>query len=170
NHGDVTNFLLDKTFAMIIIPWSFKYLLSTNDQLACLEQARRHLADDGAFILDLYPREIIEKVGTETQTVEVEGTTITKTYTYSTDILAQIRYTDAVVDMVHSEGKAERVQTKTAVSLIMPRETELLVRAAGFEIAEDYGGNDFSEYTHDDWKRVLVLKKKKSFHDNGNEN
>ncbi|UCE10633.1 MAG: class I SAM-dependent methyltransferase, partial [Candidatus Thorarchaeota archaeon] len=42
-HGDITDFKLDKKFAMIIIPWAFKYLLSTEDQLACLRQVREHL-------------------------------------------------------------------------------------------------------------------------------
>ncbi len=160
NHGDMTNFKLDKKFAMVIIPWSFKFLLTTEDQLACLRQVRKHLADDGVFILDLYPREIIDLDETERYTVEIDGATITRTYTYSTDILAQTRRCDATVDVVHSDGKAERVETKSVVSLIMPREAELLVRTAGFEIVEEYGGNDFSEYTPDDSKRVLVLKKK----------
>jgi SAM-dependent methyltransferase len=159
NHGDMTNFQLDKKFAMVIIPWSFKFLLTTEDQLACLRQVRKHLADDGAFILDLYPHEIIDSDETERYTVEIDGATITRTYTYSTDVLTQTRRCDATVDVVHSDGKAERVETKSVVSLIMPRVAELLVRTAGFEIVEEYGGNDFSEYTPEEWKRVLVLKK-----------
>lgn len=157
--GDITNFQLEKRFAMVIIPWSFKYLLTTDDQLACLRQGRKHLDDDGVFVLDLYPREVIEKVGSEKQTVEVDGVTITKTYTYSTDIMAQIRHTDTIVDVVYSDGRTERMETQVAVSLVMPREAELLVRTAGFEIVEDYGGDDFSEYTPEDSKRILVLRK-----------
>ena len=159
NQGDITNFQLDKKFAMVIIPWSFKFLLTTEDQLACLRQVREHLTDDGVFILDLYPTEITEKVGTESHTVEVDGSTITRTYTYSTDIFAQLRHCKATIDVVHSDGKTEQITTESVVSLIMPREGELLVRTAGFEIVEDYGGNDFSEYKPGDWKRVFVLKK-----------
>ncbi len=160
NHGDMTSFQLDKKFAMVIIPWSFKFLLTTDDQLACLRQVRKHLADDGVFILDLYPREIIDLDETESHTVEIDGATITRTYNYSTDLLAQLRRCTALVDVVYSDGKTERLETKSVVSIIMPREAELLVRAAGFEIVEEYGGNDFSKYTPEDWVRVLVLKKK----------
>jgi SAM-dependent methyltransferase len=160
NPGDITNFQLDKKFAMVIIPWSFKFLLTTNDQLACLRQVQKHLTDGGVFILDLYPHEITEKVGTETHTVEVNGSTITRTYTYSTDIFTQLRHCNARVDVVHSDGKTEQIETESVVSLIMPREADLLVRTAGFEIVEEYGGNDFSEYTSEDSKRVLVLKKR----------
>jgi ubiquinone/menaquinone biosynthesis C-methylase UbiE len=159
NHGDVTNFQLDKKFAMVIIPWSFKFLLTTDDQLACLRQVRKHLADDGAFILDLYPREATDWPEVETRTVEIDGATITRTYTYSTDLVAQLGYTDTVVDVVYSDGETERLESKSIVSIIMPREADLLVRTAGFKIAEEYGDNDFLDYKPEHWKRVLVLKK-----------
>jgi SAM-dependent methyltransferase len=160
NHGDVTDFQLDKKFAMIIIPWSFKFLLTTDDQLACLRQVRDHLADDGVFILDLYPREVIDMGDRDSETVEMDGATITRTFIYSTDILAQLRHTTSLIDIYYSDGRVEHLETKSVVSIIMPRETELLVKMAGLEIVDEYGGDDFSEYTIEDWKRVLVLKKK----------
>jgi ubiquinone/menaquinone biosynthesis C-methylase UbiE len=159
NHGDVTNFQLDKKFAMIIIPWSFKFLLTTDDQLACLRQVRSHLSDDGVFILDLYPREVIDMNKRDTETVEIDDATITRTFIYSTNILTQLRHTTSLIDIVHSDGRVEHLETEAVVSIIMPREAELLVGWAGFEIVEEYGGDDFSEYTLEDWKRVLVLKK-----------
>ena len=160
NSGDMTNFQLDQKFAMVIIPWSFKLLLTTDDQLACLNQVRKHLDEDGVFILDLYPHEIIDFDETEKHTAESDGTTITRTYIYSTDLMTQLRHCTAHVDVVFSDGKTEHLETESVVSIIMPREAELLVRAAGFEIVEEYGGNDFSKYTVDDWKRGLILKKK----------
>jgi SAM-dependent methyltransferase len=160
NHADITDFHLKRRFAMIIIPWSFKYLLTTDDQLACLRQVREHLADDGVFILDLYPREVIDMGEKDSQTVEVDGATIRRTSVYSTNILTQLRHTASVIDVAYSDGRVEHVETESIVSIIMPRETELLLRLAGFEIAEEYGGEDFSEYTLENWKRVLVLKKK----------
>jgi SAM-dependent methyltransferase len=158
-HGDITNFQLDRKFSLVIIPTSFKFLLTTEDQLACLQHVYDHLADDGVFILDLYPGEITEPDGTGSYTVEIDGSMVTKTYTHSTDLLAQRRLWDVTVEIIHSDGNVERIVTKSITSIIMPREVDLLVRASGFEIVEDYGGNDFSEYRIGDWKRVLVLKK-----------
>ena len=158
--GDITNFKLDKKYAMVIIPWSFKYLLTTDDQLACLMQVRNHLDDGGAFILDLYPHEITRKDGTEKQTVEIDGSIIMRTYIHSINLLTQLRHTTVHIDITHPNGKTEHSETTVVLALIMPREAELLVRTAGFEIVKDYGGNDFSEYKPGDWKRVLVLKKK----------
>ncbi|MFW9843817.1 MAG: hypothetical protein ACFFEV_04515, partial [Candidatus Thorarchaeota archaeon] len=143
----------------VIVPWSFKFLLTTEDQLKCLKQVRKHLADNGVFVLDLYPSELTTPDRTVSYTVEVDGSTITKTYTYSTDLFTQTRKCEAIVDVVHTNGEVEHIETNSVNALILPREAELLVRAAGFEIVEDYGGNDFSEYSAGDWKRVLVLKK-----------
>ncbi|MFX1262123.1 MAG: hypothetical protein ACFFAZ_08560, partial [Promethearchaeota archaeon] len=134
--------------------------LTTDDQLACLKQVRNHLTDNGVFILDLYPREAIDMGERDSETVEIDDATITRTFIYSTDILTQLRHTTSLIDIVHSDGRVEHLETESVVSIIMPRESELLVRMAGLEITEEYGGNDFSEYSIEDWKRVLVLKKK----------
>ncbi|MGY5879259.1 MAG: class I SAM-dependent methyltransferase [Candidatus Thorarchaeota archaeon] len=160
HQGDMTNFELDSKFEMVIVPWSFKFLLTTEDQLVCLRQVHKHLNDDGVFILDLYPHEITAPDETKSATVEINDATITRTYVYSTDLLTQQRYCEATVDIVHSNGDVENVKTNSVNALIMPREADLLVKAAGFETVEDYGGNHFAEYKPDDWKRVMVLKKR----------
>jgi len=159
-HGDITDFHFDRKFSMAIIPTSFKFLLTTEDQLACLRMVRNNLADDGVFILDLYPGEISEADGTGSYTAEIDGSMVTKIYTHSTDLLAQRRHWNVVVEIVHPEGNVERIETKSITSIIMHREVELLVKVAGFEIIEDYSGNKFSPFKHGDWKRVLVLKKR----------
>ncbi len=48
-------FDLGQTFNLITIPFRpFQHLIEVEDQLACLRCIRRHLADDGRFILDLF--------------------------------------------------------------------------------------------------------------------
>jgi hypothetical protein len=65
NQGDMTNFELGSKFAMVIVPWLFKYLLTTEDQLACFRQVHKHLNDDGVFILDFsledFPRTLFDE-------------------------------------------------------------------------------------------------------------
>jgi len=43
HHEAITNFNLDQKFSLIIIPSAFKFLLTTDDQLACLRCVRNHL-------------------------------------------------------------------------------------------------------------------------------
>jgi SAM-dependent methyltransferase len=50
--GDMRTFDLGETFALIIVPGhSFQFMLTTEDQLACLANLKRHLASDGTLIL-----------------------------------------------------------------------------------------------------------------------
>jgi hypothetical protein len=157
--GDITDFDLDKKFALIIIPTSFKFLLTTDDQLACLRCVRNHLQDDGVFILDLYPGEAFEEDGGfTTASVEVEGAMVTKSYKHSNDLNTQLRRWDVVVELTKSNGEIERIETQSITSLIFPREIDLLVKLSGFRVLEEYGNWDFSPYRLDTYRRIMVLK------------
>jgi SAM-dependent methyltransferase len=157
--GDITDFDLDKKFVLIIIPTSFKFLLTTDDQLACLRCVRNHLQDDGVFILDLYPGEAFEEDGAfTTASVEVEGATVTKSYRHSNDLNTQLRRWDVTVEVKKPDGEVKRIETQSITSLIFPREIDLLVKHAGFHVFEDYGNWDFSPYKPDTYRRIMVLK------------
>jgi SAM-dependent methyltransferase len=54
-HGDMRDFQLTQRFARILIPYNALYCLEDDAQkIACLRQARAHLAEDGQVILDAY--------------------------------------------------------------------------------------------------------------------
>ncbi len=63
-----------------------------------------------------------------------------------------------VLEITHPTGEVERIEIESAVSLIMPREADLLLRLAGLWIVEEFGGWDFRKYINDSWRRILVLK------------
>src|SRR5215475_3680498 len=51
--GDMTRFELDEKFRLIIIPFRpFQHILEVEDQIRCLECAKKHLARDGRLIVD----------------------------------------------------------------------------------------------------------------------
>jgi SAM-dependent methyltransferase len=160
HHGDITNFNLNQKFPLIVIPSSFKFLLTTDDQLACLRCVRDHLQDNGVFILDLYPGEAFEKDGTSTtDPVEIDGKRITQTFRYSNDLNTQTRTWDVIVKIEHQSGEVETIETQLITALIMPREGNLLLKLAGFEIVEEFGGWDFAPYEPDSRRRILILRK-----------
>lgn len=159
--GDITNFKLDQKFPLIIIPSAFKFLLTTDDQLACLRCVREHLQDDGVFILDLYPGEAFEEDGSHTVgPEEIDGAMITKTYRYSNDVNLQTRTWDVTIEITHNDENVEKIETQSVTVLIMPREANLLLKHAGFEIMEEYGSWDFKPYKPGSLRRILVLRKK----------
>ncbi len=159
--GDITDFKLDQKVPLIIIPSAFKFLLTTDDQLACLRCVREHLRDDGVFILDLYPGEAFEEDGSYTLgPVEIDEAMVTKTYRYSNNLNSQTRTWDVTIEITHKDGRAEKIETQSITALVMPREGDLLLKLTGFEILEEYGGWDFSSYKPDSWRRIMVLQKK----------
>jgi len=163
HHGDITDFNLEEKFSMIIIPSAFKFLLTTDDQLACLRCVKEHLQEDGVFVLDLYPGEVHEEDGAyTTYPAEIDGAKVTKSYKHSNDMDTYLQRTEVVVEITHPNGELERIETESTTALITNQEANRLLRLADFQIVEEYGGNDFSEYTPEDSKRVLVLKKKVS--------
>jgi SAM-dependent methyltransferase len=55
HHADMRRFDLGRTFALVTIPFrGFQHLLTVEDQRRALATIRRHLADDGRFVLDLF--------------------------------------------------------------------------------------------------------------------
>ena len=159
HEGDITDFALGQRFSMIILPSVFKFLLTTDDQLACLRCVRNHLQEDGVFILDLYPGEAFDDDSAyTTYPAEIDGARVTKSYKSTNDLNTQLQRTEVVVEITHPTGEVERIETESVVSLIMPREADLLLKLAGLWIVEEFGGWDFRKYTTDSWRRILVLK------------
>lgn len=160
-YGDITNFHFDRKFPLIIIPSSFKFLLTKDDQLACLKCARDHLQDNGVFILDLYPGEASEEDGSETTSHEEnDGKIVTYTATYSNDLTSQLRTWKFLYEVTHPNGEVERKESQAITALIRPREGNLLLKRAGLQVVEEYGGWDFTPYELESLRRVLVLRKK----------
>jgi SAM-dependent methyltransferase len=158
--GDITNFHLGRKFPLIIIPSSFKFLLTKEDQLACLKCAQAHLTHNGVFILDLYPGEAYQADGTQTTTQEIDGKIVTYTETHSNDLNSGLRTWKFLYEVKLPDGKIEYTESSATTALITPQEAEALLELAGLQIIEDYGGWDFSPYTHSSWRRILFLKKK----------
>ena len=62
--GDMRSFGLGKTFGLVIIPVaSLQPLLTTEDQMACLRCAHRHLAPGGRLALELDNTSVVVMAG-----------------------------------------------------------------------------------------------------------
>ena len=159
HHGDITDFNLEQKFSMIIIPSAFKFLLTSDDQLACLRCVNEHLQEDGVFILDLYPGEVHEEDGAyTTYPAEIDGAKVTKSYKHTNDLDTYLQCTEVVVEITHPSGELERIETESTTALITTPEADRLLKFAGFQVVEEYGGWDFSPYKDDSWRRILVLR------------
>ena len=157
--GDITDYNMDRMFSMIIIPSAFKFLLTTDDQLACLKCVRDHLKEDGVFILDLYPGRILEENEEYTTSpAKIDGAMVTKSDKSFNDLDTHLRLTEVLVEITHPGGNIERIETESTTSLITAEEGDRLLKLAGFQVVEEYGGWDFSKFKPGSWRRILVLR------------
>jgi len=54
-YGDMRNFSLSQKFDLIILPFnSFLHLLTEKDMKSCLHSIKKHLSENGFFILDIF--------------------------------------------------------------------------------------------------------------------
>jgi SAM-dependent methyltransferase len=159
--GDITDFDLDKTFKMVIVPSSFKFLLTRDEQLDCFKYAKNHLDDDGVFILDLYPGEVLEEEESfTTDPYEIDGAMVTKYYEYSNNLENRVRHWKVVIEISHPSEDVEQIETESITSLMTSQEADELLDEAGFVITEEYGDWEFGQYTSESWRRILILRKR----------
>ena len=162
--GDMTKFKLDQVFPLVIIPSSFGHALTTDAQLSTLQCIHNHLADNGVFILDIYPGAIQhENAGfRETPVLLPDGTTVEREGEIRSDMLLQIMDLNLRYIVRDSDQHIiEEVSVESSAALLFNREVDLLIRLSGFEIEKEFGGFDESAYTPESFRRILILKKSK---------
>ncbi len=149
--ANMADFSLKRTFDLIIIPFrGLQALTDPDDVLRCLGAVRRHLVDDGVFILDVFdpgpdvtatsrPDDQVDWVRRNPET----GETITRTH--------RERRVDAARQVIHSQvalhisgGKRpDRTLTDDfSLRYYYRHQLEILLPSAGYAIEAEYGYYD----------------------------
>jgi len=154
--ADMRRFDLGRTFTLATIPFRpFQHLVTVVDQLSCLESISRHLAPGGTLILDLFNPSLdalVNRPGGE----EVEegpeftlpdGRRVTRHHRIAShDRLMQVNHVELIYDVVHPDGRIERLVHAFPMRYLFRFEAEHLLARAGFGIVQLYGGYDKSAY------------------------
>jgi SAM-dependent methyltransferase len=158
--GDTSDFNLGRRFSLIIIPSSFKFNLTTESQLACMECVKNHLEKDGVFILDHYPGALrLEHEEYKQGPVTLEdGTKVSRHVKSEVDLIEQLQRFTASYEIEHNNGLKDEFVTENVQALIFEREIELLIQQAGFKIIEEYGDWDFTPYSLECSRRIFLLQ------------
>jgi hypothetical protein len=160
--GNMKEFSLGQQFALIIIPNSFGHALTTEDQLSTLSSIRCHLADDGIFILDLFPGAIQhEQARFRDNPVSIgDGRSVTRTGLMRLDPIRQLLRVDLEYTVLRADGSIEKkINVTSGAAIIYNREANLLLKQTGFDIIKEYGNFDMEPYGHTSGRRILMLKK-----------
>jgi SAM-dependent methyltransferase len=144
-HGDMRNFELNRTFALIIISCNSLAHLTTNDELKdCLRTASRHLAPGGLLAFDVVNPNSRELARPESEFVRLDlganscpGAAVEEVFVY--DPVQQVRVARWRVIGGSAHG---REIAPLRLRLLFPQEVSLLLDTAGLELAVRYGDFD----------------------------
>jgi SAM-dependent methyltransferase len=154
--ADMRELDLGDRFQLITLPFRpFQHLLTVEDQLACLNTLRRHLAEEGRLILDLFNPwlHVLTKddLGVESD-AEEEFTTpdgrrvIRKHKIVERDLLEQIIQSELIYYVTHTDGREERLVHAFPLRYLFRFEAEHLLTLAGFEVEALYNDYERSPY------------------------
>ena len=161
--GDMTDFVFNQKFKLIIIPSSFGHALTTDAQLSTLTCINKHLDDSGIFLLDLFPGASQHEHATfvngpfpfsNNRTAERHGE-------IHSDFINQLMRVDLrYIIRNQNEQIINEIQVVSSAAIIFNREIDLLLRMTGFEVLDEFGTFEGDPYTSDCGRRVLILRKR----------
>jgi len=168
--GDMTDFHLDETFGLVIIPFRpFQHLVSIHDQMACLRCVHRHLTEGGKLVFDLFqvdprkmhgPRFTAEESEDFSDVDLPEGKKLRRTYRIAAFHRAQ-QYNDVelIYYVTHPDGRIKRLVQAFPFRYFFRYEVEHLLARCGFKMAELFGDFDKSPLTDDSPEMIFVAEK-----------
>ncbi len=156
HHADIRGFDLGRTFRLVTLPFRpFQYLLSIEDQLACLNTIRRHLEPNGALVFDLFNPSVHALAKTpdpadsdeEPAFVHPDGRRVIRRNRILERDLANQTFTgELIYDVTHPGGRSERLVHQYRLRYLFRFEAEHLLERAGFAIDELYSDFDQAPY------------------------
>lgn len=147
--GDMTAFDLNEKFPLVIIPFRpFQHLLAVDDQLACLKNAKRHLAPGGRLVFDLFqtdarrmhdPFFLQERPVPGEVTLEDGRVVRLSERTTAFHRAIQCNDVELIYYVTHPGGRVERLANPFRIRYFFRYEAEHLLARAGLRVAELFG-------------------------------
>ena len=150
--GDMRQFDLREKFPLVTIPFnSFAQMLTTEDQFAVLDAARRHLVPGGRLVLDIFSPYLPYLVDESRKEKVSEGGPVTlpdgRTMSYlmrdkAHDWIHQLVHVEHIFTVTYPDGRSEELLHEFSIRYLYRWELEHLLARAGFKIEKMYGGFD----------------------------
>jgi len=157
--ADIRNFDLKGKFPLIILPFnSICHLHDYDSIFSCLKCVKKHLTDDGRFIVDVFNpsfEHLTRDKDTRTPIGEFalndQKVNITETNIYNRS--SQINY-------IRWHHDTDGIETTEDLNMRMfyPQELDNYLKFSGFKIEEKYGAYDKSEFKSNSEKQIIVVK------------
>ena len=155
--GDMTEARAGENFSLAFLVFNtISNLLTQEEQIRCFQNAARHLAPGGYFVVELWVPQLRSLSPGHGGTVEVSepGYLLVDTY----DVLHQYVISHHVrFGPELSDGRDARI-ARTPHRYIWPSELDLMARLAGFELESRWADWDRSEFSADSRSHVSVYR------------
>lgn len=155
--GDMTETSAGNNFSLAFLVFNtIANLLTQAEQVRCFQNAARHLAPGGCFVIELWVPQLRSLAPGHGGTVEVAqpGYLLIDTY----DVLQQHVVSHHVTfGPKLSDGRSARIG-RTPHRYIWPSELDLMARLAGFELESRWADWDRSEFTAESRSHVSVYR------------
>ncbi len=162
--ADMRSFSLDRSFALVTIPFNTFLMLTPDERWACLARCREHLIPTGRLAIDVFqpdPNVIAGMDGAvreEWRRPDPEtGRMITKFSSTRGDVDA-VTFTWWFEEEI--DGVVHRVSREATLHYLYRREAELMFGVAGYEIDTLHGSYDGAEVTGRSPKLLFVLRRR----------
>jgi SAM-dependent methyltransferase len=164
--GDMRRFDLSEKFDLVVVGLNtFMHMLTTTDQLACLDSIRRHVRPAGLVLLDLAnPHAVMRDTPLGvvqhrfTRPAPVDGdTSVTLWSNTVISTATQLTQTMLFFDEVsQSTGQLRRTAANVFLRLIYRYELEMLLHRTGFSLKTLYGDYQSSPFDDDSERMIGV--------------
>ena len=165
--GDMAKFDLGERFRLVIIPFRpLQHLLKVEQQMACLECVRKHLAPGGRLILDVFqtdaerihdPVHMREAVVTEYKTPDGRQVRISERVA-AFHRAKQINDVEMIFSIKHKSGREERLVFAWPLRYFFRYEVEHLLARCGFKVAAEYGNFDRTPIGDDSPEMIFIAE------------
>jgi SAM-dependent methyltransferase len=155
-HGDMREFDLGQRFALITIPFrAFQHLLTVEDQIACLTSVRRHMADGGRFIVDLFnpslemlvDAKLGEEFDSDPPFTLPDGRTVQRRLKIiERHPFTQVRDNEFIYYVTDAQGAVQRIVHPFEMRHTFKFEMEHLLYRVGFTVDQVYADFDRSPF------------------------
>ena len=154
--GDMRDFELGQKFSLVTIPFRpFQHLLTVEDQKSCLEHIRRHLAESGKLILDIFnpslshlaDEKYLQEHGEEPEFITADGRRVVRrARVTSRDYFNQVTQNELIYNVIHPDAREERLVHQFPMRYLFKFEVEHLLARCGFGVEAVYADYDKSPY------------------------
>ena len=165
--GNMARFDLGEKFRLVIIPFrAFQHLLQVQEQLDCLERARKHLMPGGRLILDVFqtdaermhdPVHLRESPVAEYTAADGRRVKISERVA-AFHRAVQKNDVEMIYSVFHPNGRKERHVFAWALRYFFRYEMQHLVARSGFRVTAEYGNFDRTPIEDESPEMIFVAE------------